>query len=534
VGIVPPSTQAQAQATSASPARGEGKGGKEGKSKKKKGKKRGKGKLDTREGESVANEDFDDELGASNVDPSLAVSGGGEPSLKPSSLSLKSFITLDSRYLNERYELTKQFGADVIAEENEEKAAARRGRGGRMNSNGNRREVIRGKQFRLVTVDDDWKKPPTKVLDGLGMNMCTRSGEPGHEVEETYFEFEYSMGYRSIQQSYDLIVQSYDPQLISQHHYWNPFHVDTMLQLSDVLQYSGRMDDASNLTKKALFVLESALHPSFSFDSGCCRLKYSACSGNRSMFRALNNSMRNAGRKGCFKTAFTIATFIFSLDPADDPVGVTLCIDYYGVMARQYEMLLKLTEWSGKSRGLAFSSMPNILFTRALCLFKVEGGKASAESLSALRMAILTYPSMTVKLVEALQLMERDDDDGGEAARGATRWVDLLSMLSGRIMTTHDSASELVDRIASVYVQRHLDLWKADGVSDFLKLGLSTAIVSLNSNSEESRVAQTLYSDSIAGDLSWSSPPFNLEFGKIPPYREVNPGDYVDAVPRLP
>ena len=110
------------------------------------------------------------------------------------------------------------------------------------------------------------------------------------------------------------------------------------------------MEEASSLLKRVLFVLETAFHPSFDLESGTCRLRYSNPT-NRSIHRALFHQMKNCGRKGCMKTAFSVARLLYSLDPLVDPMGALLCIDYYGILGREYQIFLDLTSWEGTSRG---------------------------------------------------------------------------------------------------------------------------------------------------------------------------------------
>ncbi|KAG8278755.1 Transcription factor 25 [Homalodisca vitripennis] len=54
----------------------------------------------------------------------------------------------------------------------------------------------------------------------------------------------------------------------------HPYHVDALLQLSELCRLSEDLPMAAELIERALYCLECAFHPSFSLASGNCRLDY--------------------------------------------------------------------------------------------------------------------------------------------------------------------------------------------------------------------------------------------------------------------
>lgn len=54
----------------------------------------------------------------------------------------------------------------------------------------------------------------------------------------------------------------------------HPYHVDALLQLSDLFRLSEDFSTAAELVEKALYCLECAFHPAFSLSAGNCRLDY--------------------------------------------------------------------------------------------------------------------------------------------------------------------------------------------------------------------------------------------------------------------
>ena len=109
-----------------------------------------------------------------------------------------------------------------------------------------------------------------------------------------------------------------------------PWHVDTLLQMSEVYRLqSGKLTLATNRSPKAdttdigaasdyaeraLYALDRCLISSFNVSSGACRLDFNRVE-NRPMFMALHRIIAYLGRRGCWVTAFNFAKLLFSLDP---------------------------------------------------------------------------------------------------------------------------------------------------------------------------------------------------------------------------
>ena len=82
-------------------------------------------------------------------------------------------------------------------------------------------------------------------------------------------------------------------------------------------------------------VFDAVRHPAFDYSaSGATRRLEFSEPTNRGFFTALARQMQFAGRKGCARTAFELAKLIHSLDPAADPMGMLLTIDYYALQVR--------------------------------------------------------------------------------------------------------------------------------------------------------------------------------------------------------
>ena len=59
-------------------------------------------------------------------------------------------------------------------------------------------------------------------------------------------------------------------QLLNEH----PFHIDAMLQLSDICKMGEDSARAAELIERTLYAMEAAFHPLFNLAVGTCRLDY--------------------------------------------------------------------------------------------------------------------------------------------------------------------------------------------------------------------------------------------------------------------
>lgn len=83
----------------------------------------------------------------------------------------------------------------------------------------------------------------------------------------------------------------------------SPYHVDTLLQLSEALMHQDQSDVGVDLLERALYAFQSAFHMSFNFTSvSNCYLDYRV-QENRSLFIALFRYIFYVASRGCFRSA---------------------------------------------------------------------------------------------------------------------------------------------------------------------------------------------------------------------------------------
>lgn len=118
----------------------------------------------------------------------------------------------------------------------------------------------------LVSSKDNW---PQIGKPGISMSLV----EPKSGGIQ-YFAYEHSVNYRQIQNKFLEAVESLNPDnivaIINDH----PYHVDALIQLSDLCRLSEDLAMAAEVIERALYCLECTFHPLFNIATGNCRLDY--------------------------------------------------------------------------------------------------------------------------------------------------------------------------------------------------------------------------------------------------------------------
>uniref|UniRef100_A0A8C4PZU7 Uncharacterized protein n=1 Tax=Eptatretus burgeri TaxID=7764 RepID=A0A8C4PZU7_EPTBU len=164
----------------------------------------------------------------------------------------------------------------------------------------------------------------------------------------------------------------------------SPYHVDSLLQLSEICRLQEDQEMARTFLERALFSLESSFHPLFNLISGTCLLNYRRPE-NRSFFLALFKQMLSLESRGCSRTQCisprnaknAFPTLVYSLAPEQDPLGILLVLDYLALSAKEYTFLIELHSYWEDSRNL--SQLPNFAFSVPLAHWQLSKQKGIAE-----------------------------------------------------------------------------------------------------------------------------------------------------------
>ncbi|XP_065827170.1 ribosome quality control complex subunit TCF25-like [Oscarella lobularis] len=298
-----------------------------------------------------------------------------EKSISEGAMDTRTLLSVEHRNLNYNNEMRRIFGSSVVDSTNRRRGGGHRG--------GHRAYFV---SSWLATPRDTW---PQMMKLGLSMEMTER--REGCQ----YFRFVHSSSYQKVQFEFLDAVESLDPENIAAVLRMYPYHIDSLLQLSEICKMTEDRQMAAELTERALYSFECSFHTLFSLTSGLCRLDY-RYPENRSFFLALFRHAVSVGQKGCHRTALEFCKLLLSLDPNDDPLCVLLMIDVYALRAQDEKFLLRLaSEWE-PHRNL--SQLPNWAFSVPLAMFNNEAQCEEADRL--LQKALIMFPSVLKLLLD--------------------------------------------------------------------------------------------------------------------------------------
>nr|XP_023646133.1 transcription factor 25 [Paramormyrops kingsleyae] len=343
-------------------------------------------------------------------------------------------LYVEHRNLNPETELKRYFGARAVL--------------------GDQRPRARQRQFHrstwITVAKDTWPR-----FSRPGISMTLLESRDGLQ----HFAFVHNRDYQQVQFKFLDAVESMDPNNIVALLQVNPYHVDSLLQLSDVCRIQEDQEMARDLVERALYSFECAFHPVFSLTSGTSRLDYLRPE-NRAFYLALYKHMMFLEKRGCPRTALEYCKLILSLDSENDPLCMLLLVDFLSLRSREHAFLIRLfEEWEGH-RNL--SQLPNFTFSVALAYYQqslqddlaleeATGIKQKADQL--LQDALIMFPGVLMPLLD-LCSVQPDAAVSSHAFFGPKSQYRQLPGLS-----------ELV----SLYVGRCHSLWKEASVLVWLE-----------------------------------------------------------------
>uniref|UniRef100_A0A8D0GQZ5 TCF25 ribosome quality control complex subunit n=1 Tax=Sphenodon punctatus TaxID=8508 RepID=A0A8D0GQZ5_SPHPU len=346
----------------------------------------------------------------------------------------RPLLYVEHRNLNPETELKRYFGARAVL--------------GDQRPRQRQRQYIRSTW--LTAPKNTW---PRYSKTGIAMRLMETKRGVQH------FTFEHHREYQQVQFKFLDAVESMDPNNIVLLLQMNPYHVDSLLQLSDVCRMQEDQEMARDLIERALYSLESTFHPVFSLTNGSCRLDYRRPE-NRAFYLALFKHMIFLERRGCPRTALEFCKLILSLDPENDPLCVLLLIDFLSLRARESAFLTRIFQEWENHRNL--SQLPNFAFSVPLAYFFVsqqeelleeELGQARERADHLLQQALIMFPSVLMPLLDHCSVQP-------DSAVASHSFFGLNAQIS---------QPPALNQLVSLYVGRTHSLWKDPTVMVWLE-----------------------------------------------------------------
>ncbi len=344
---------------------------------------------------------------------SLSAKANGDPSssirvqINEANLQLYRLLAVESKHLNALNEMKRLFGNAVLENEDETAdAPRRRGRGPQQldlgaalagrHSPASRGQGLAGLALRrnpFILGKEEW---PKATSGGLGMELVEKMEDGTIE-----YRFVHSPIYQDVQRQFKTCVESMDPQRMIQMLQFNPYHISTLLQVSEIAKQQGDHSVSGDLLERALFSFGRSVHSSFTtaLAEGKARLDFRRPE-NREFWLAAWRYTNNLGQRGTWRTAYEWAKLILSIDPEGDPYCVALIIDQVALRGGQADHFLQLSSCPFLRDDL-WKTRQNIQISSALAQYKLKQAQLSRATL---KECISKRPWIFARLFQALNL----------------------------------------------------------------------------------------------------------------------------------
>ncbi|KAF8173869.1 transcriptional repressor TCF25-domain-containing protein [Mycena galopus ATCC 62051] len=363
------------------------------------------------------------------------------------SASLASLLSVSLANLDSEAEMRKFFGARVVqANKTGTSGSARRQTAQRSN-------LTRPPAVWFQTAPREGLSLRALSNEELGTKLAHHAWDRARD--EKWWTVEYSKKYKSVTLAFMTIVYSGDPNGFYGLLQKFPWHGDTLLQLAEVFRHREEYAQAVEYVDRALFSYERAFFGSFNFTTGLNRLDFDHIE-NRPFFLAIHRQTTDLQRRGCVRTAFEFARLLLSLDPANDPHGALLHLDFLAVKTGMGQWLLDMFDLYSTRRSRPQtkdaradpSLLPGWSYARALVLRTAQKSKDPTAGTAALIEAIRDFPSVVPLLADKLDVSLPNTIRGHR---------DFKIETDGNNLRAPEAALHLLSHL---YAQRSSPLWK--------------------------------------------------------------------------
>lgn len=317
----------------------------------------------------------------------------------------EELLSIEPKFLNAMNEMRRLFGNVVLESFDEETGTGRRrdrnremvdmGRAltGRYSPASKGLSLAGTTQRRNVLMQgkDEWPRAPS---GGLGMELVEKLPSGA-----TKYQIVHNSAYTDVQRQFDMCVESMDPQRMIHLLQYNPYHISTLLQVSEIAKHQGDHAVSADLLERALFNIGRSAHSSFGnrLKEGQAKLDF-VHMANRELWLVGWRYIANLGMKGTWRTAYEWAKLLLSLND-DDPYCIRLLIDHLALRGREYAHFVDLCAQTRLSEDWA--PLPNIQCSLALAYLRLNKPKECRQQL---RRAMSRYPWVFCKLAQELDI----------------------------------------------------------------------------------------------------------------------------------
>jgi hypothetical protein len=281
----------------------------------------------------------------------------------------------------------------------------------------NRRNVF-------VQGHEEW---PLGTSGGLSMETDKTNTAFGR-----HFSIVHNNAYIDVQREFQICVESMQAENMVDLLMQNPYHIATLLQVSEIAKHQGDHSVSGDLLERALFSIGRSVHSSFpaALREGMARLSFNDPK-NRELYLTMWRYIQNLSMRGTWRTAYEWAKALLQLDTLKDPYGMTLMIDQLALRGRQYAAFIDLC--SESAYGKTWSHLPNIQISLSLAYLRSSQPKLARQTLA---LTMHKYPYILSALASSLDI------------------IPLPKYLWAKLPTT-----EAEKLYTELYITRAKDLW---------------------------------------------------------------------------
>jgi hypothetical protein len=344
------------------------------------------------------------ELAASNNGSSVAAttSAGVDQVMEEAN----RLLAIDTTHLHAQNEMKRLFGRAALEQDEDEGPAAAAGGGNRRQQRqqmglaqalrGGRQGGGRAGGFSAVSLrrnifiqgKEEW---PMATGGGLGMEIEEKRADG-----TVLYKYVHNMSYQHVQSQFDSCVATMDPNSLVALLRENPYHISTLLQVSEIAKHESDHATSGDLLERALFSFGRAAHSTFAKNlaEGKARLDFRRAE-NREFWLASWRYMQNLTMRATWRTVFEWAKLLISLSPDEDPYGLWLVLDQYALRSRQDLDYINISR--NTKLGQIHGNLPNIQLSQALAEYR-SGDRRKGRQ--ALYTAIGKYPWVIARLLQ--------------------------------------------------------------------------------------------------------------------------------------
>lgn len=385
-----------------------------------------------------------------------------------------------------------------------------------------------------IKQDDNCKKRHREITKMFIINSkmeWSKYFNPGIHMEriksetsqtEKKFTFVYDSKYLEQEKSFTFRRNTNDPHLVTENFYKNPWHIGTLLSLSEYYKMSNDAERAKDFVERAIYVYERTFLKEFwkCVVKGNAKIEYNhpqkidsnqTVYPNMSFFILMLKHIHTVASQGTYATAFSLSKFLYLLDPKNDPCHTLLIIDFFACKNKNYTALQNFLETLGEEK---IGQLPNLVYSRAISKYfeyqiKMKKKKKNqeeifeliAEASSDLRKAIYKFPMVIPQMLD-------------EIGENPTKWDKIIGRT---FITERKIPSGICQKLIDCYISRNKEIWKdsSNGIVRWVEDVVKEIIKEETTKKEKAKAFPFKETDFI---LSYKNVYASEVLGKTPPH----------------